>query len=223
VDCCSSGPPASRGKYQPIPDRHLILQDFAFTDAEWDSLHVPVGICFLVLRGVQPMALYPSPMGATEAFIDAATWSALAVRYPILTTMNADVEALLVNRARGAREHFIVPIDVCFSLVGLKRIAEAVLYEGYVLWPYRRSARKNQQRWTFGGVYPRSFCETTRSGDSWRVQTQCLVVGASPRVEVELRFLQVVDRRVAHVETDGSLRCVDSLVVDGERTLAWVS
>ena len=51
VDCCSSGPPAWRGKYQLIPDRHLILQDFAFTDAEWDSLRVPVGIYFLLLRG----------------------------------------------------------------------------------------------------------------------------------------------------------------------------
>ena len=40
-----------------------------------------------------------------------------------------------------------------------KKIAETVLYEGYVLWPYRRSAMKNQQRWTFGGVYPREYSE----------------------------------------------------------------
>ena len=36
----------------------------------------------------------------------------------------------------------------------VRAIADAVLYEGYVLWPYRRSAMKNQRRWTFGGVYP---------------------------------------------------------------------
>ena len=36
----------------------------------------------------------------------------------------------------------------------VRRIADAVLYEGYVLWPYRKSAMKNQRRWTFGGVYP---------------------------------------------------------------------
>ena len=63
----------------------------------------------------------------------------------------------------------------------LEQIAAAVLYEGYVLWPYRRSARKNQQRWTFGGVYPRGFVDGTRSGDAWRVQTQCLVVGDAPQ------------------------------------------
>jgi hypothetical protein len=127
-------PAASRGKYRLIPDRHLILQDFALTDAEWESLHVPVGICFLMLRGGQPMAFYPSPMGATEAFVDSATWSSLAMRYPILTTIDADVEALLVNRARGARDHFIVPIDTCFSLVGLIRLRWRGLSGGSDAW-----------------------------------------------------------------------------------------
>ena len=42
------------------------------------------------------------------------------------------------------------------SVDRVRRIADAVLYEGYVLWPYRRSALKNQRRWTFGGVYPRA-------------------------------------------------------------------
>ena len=36
----------------------------------------------------------------------------------------------------------------------VRAIADAVLYEGYLLWPYRRSALKNQRRWTFGGVFP---------------------------------------------------------------------
>jgi hypothetical protein len=105
----------------------------------------------------------------------------------------------------------------------LESIAAAVLYEGYVLWPYRRSARKNQQRWTFGGIYPRGFVESARSGDRWQVETQCLARGANPVVEVELRFLQVVARRVARVCSDGSLEFVDDLPVgvDGQRILAW--
>lgn len=40
-----------------------------------------------------------------------------------------------------------------------EKVAVAVLYEGYLLWPYRRSARRNQRRWTFGGVYPRAYSE----------------------------------------------------------------
>ncbi len=43
----------------------------------------------------------------------------------------------------------------------LRAIADAVLYEGYILWPYRRSAMKNTQRWTFGGVYPRAGASAT--------------------------------------------------------------
>ena len=103
----------------------------------------------------------------------------------------------------------------------LEQIAAAVLYEGYVLWPYRRSTRKNQQRWTFGGVYPRGFVERAASGDAWRVQAQCLVVGADPRVRLELRFLQVVSRRVARVSAAGELEFVDELTAGDQRILAW--
>ena len=66
-----------------------------------------------------------------------------------------------------------------------------MLYEGYLLWPYRRSALKNQHRWTIGGVYPASYGTDL-------MQTQCLVV-ADPdaTVDVEVRFLHVVTRDVA--------------------------
>jgi hypothetical protein len=68
----------------------------------------------------------------------------------------------------------------------VKKIAEAVLYEGYLLWPYRKSARKNQQRWTFGGVYPRAYSEARGEDDPWIVQTQCLVLGdGEPAVEIK--------------------------------------
>jgi hypothetical protein len=104
---------------------------------------------------------------------------------------------------------------------GLEHIAVAVLYEGYVLWPYRRSARKNQQRWTFGGVYPRGFVESAVSGDRWRVRAECLVTGSDPRVEVELRFLQVVSRHLARTSPEGQWEFVDELTSGGQRILAW--
>jgi hypothetical protein len=78
-----------------------------------------------------------------------------------------------------------------------KKIAEAVLYEGYLLWPYRKSARKNQQRWTFGGVHPRAYSEARGGDDPWIMQTQCLVVGdGESTIEVKVRFLHVVERKV---------------------------
>ena len=117
----------------------------------------------------------------------------------------------------------------------VEKIAAAVLYEGYVLWPYRRSAQKNQRRWTFGGVYPRAFSETAGTNDPWLLQTQCLVAGVSPTVEVKVRFLHVVERKVASLRAVGSgesgvgerrdgaarLEFVDELRVGDERFLAW--
>lgn len=112
----------------------------------------------------------------------------------------------------------------------VEQIAETVLYEGYLLWPYRRSAQKNQQRWTFGGVYPRRY---VRSGDEgpdrlWWMQTECLLrvddgsrLAVTPRVTVKVRFLHVVRRDVLRRLTDGSRVSVNRLQVGSQRYLAW--
>jgi hypothetical protein len=103
-----------------------------------------------------------------------------------------------------------------------KKIAEAVLYEGYLLWPYRKSARKNQQRWTFGGVYPRAYSEARGEDDPWIMQTQCLVLrDGEPAVKIKVRFLHVVERKVNQSNAEGTLEFVDELRVGGERYLSW--
>ena len=92
-------------------------------------------------------------------------------------------------------------------------IADAVLYEGYVLWPYTRSALKNQQRFTWGGVYPRGWPE-----DRSELVVQTLVEGdGKPAVDVRARFLHVVRRQVH----DARGEAVEELTVDGERHLSW--
>jgi hydrogenase maturation protease len=102
----------------------------------------------------------------------------------------------------------------------VRRIADAVLYEGYVLWPYRASALKNQRRWTFGGVYPRAHSEG-RDDDPWLMRTQCLVEGDDETiVDVVVRFLHVVARDVAKHTPDG-LRRVAELRVGEQRHVAW--
>ena len=102
----------------------------------------------------------------------------------------------------------------------VRAIADAVLYEGYILWPYRRSALKNQRRWTFGGVYPRGHSER-HPDDPWTMRTECLLAGPpEATLEVRVRFLQVVGRRVGRAVGDG-LELVDELDVAGERHVAW--
>jgi hypothetical protein len=69
------------------------------------------------------------------------------------------------------------------------KIADAVLYEGYLLYPYRPSSVKNRQRWTFGGLYPPSFAERAREASGF--EAQLLVIGAEAVVSIEVRFLHL--------------------------------
>jgi hypothetical protein len=103
----------------------------------------------------------------------------------------------------------------------IRRLADTVLYEGYILWPYRRSATKNQRRWTFGGIYPKRHSTHGGSGDPWTMQTQCLLAAdAGATVDVRVRFLHVVGRSVARHTPDG-LESVDELRVGDRRHVSW--
>src|SRR5207244_1272395 len=79
------------------------------------------------------------------------------------------------------------------------QIARAVLYEGYLLYPYR-PAVKNCQRWTFGGLYPASCCRDQKGADSWFMQTECLVRGdRQTAIQVKVRFLHLMARLVGEM------------------------
>lgn len=102
------------------------------------------------------------------------------------------------------------------------QIVRAVLYEGYILYPYRPSV-KNRQRWTFGGLMPRAYCEAQRSGDAWTAATECLLTGGAgsnrglrdAALDVKLGFLQPTDRQVGQLSTP-----VETWPADGEPS--WV-
>lgn len=75
-------------------------------------------------------------------------------------------------------------------------ITQSVLYEGYILWPYSRSALKNQRRWTFGGVYPQAWSRA-HPDDVSVIRTECLLEAESPiDLSVTVRFLHVVERMI---------------------------
>ena len=127
---------ASEGRYRLIPDRHLFLEDFEMSDAQWDSLRIPVDMAFFFYStpAGRVVAFYPSPMGPTESLLKLSAWEELERCNPVLGGMDRDVEALLVNRVRGAREHFLVPMDECYSLVGLIRMRWRGLSGGRGVW-----------------------------------------------------------------------------------------
>lgn len=100
-------------------------------------------------------------------------------------------------------------------------IADTVLYEGYVLYPYRASALKNHFRWQFGTVAPRSYVET-RPDEEWWSQVECLIEpGADTRVSVRVRFLQLQTRTIQEKAPAGAWRPVDRLVMDGLELVPW--
>jgi hypothetical protein len=82
-------------------------------------------------------------------------------------------------------------------------IANAVLYEGYLLYPYRASAIKNQQRWNFGVLYPREYAEQQSGADAWKMQTECLVTASAlAMLQVRVRFLQLTAEGAMEHELD---------------------
>src|SRR5579862_7039734 len=88
-------------------------------------------------------------------------------------------------------------------LAAAKQVADAVLYEGYVLYPYRASARKNQLRWQFGVLAPEAFVAAGASGEMASMQTEMIVeAGAHPRLHLRLRGLQVQTRQIEQRDLD---------------------
>lgn len=80
----------------------------------------------------------------------------------------------------------------------VREIANAVLYEGYLLYPYRLSAIKNRRRWTFGVVYPREYSEAGGGIEPCMMQTECLVKGkADTSLDIMVRFLHLLVRSSA--------------------------
>jgi hypothetical protein len=103
-----------------------------------------------------------------------------------------------------------------------RKVADAVLYEGYLLYPYRASAAKNQARWQFGVLMPRLWSEAGPE-EPWSTQTECLLEpDESTTLHVLVRFLHVQAKTVEAVDIGaGTFQEVASLQVDGSELLPW--
>jgi hypothetical protein len=127
---------AGGGHYRLVPDRCLRIADFDLDAAEWTSLDIPVGLAFIFHSSAaeRPVAFYPGPMGATESALTLATWDGIVERNPVIEGMQTDVEALLVNRARGEHAHWLVGVDKCYELAGLIRTGWRGFTGGEEVW-----------------------------------------------------------------------------------------
>ena len=114
---------AGGGHLRLLPTRRRRLDDFVLDDSRWDRLRIPVDMAFFFrnTEAERVSAFYPSPAGPTESLLELEAWSELEADNPVLTELEPDVEALLISRARKMREHWLVPIDDCYELVGVIR------------------------------------------------------------------------------------------------------
>ena len=127
-------------RFRLVPRGARRLVDFRLTDAEWDSLLIPINLAFFVKAGDSRVsAFYPSPAGATESLLPLETWNRIAETNPAVGILEPEAEALLVNRVGHARqtaaaEYYIAPIDACYRLVGLIRLHWHGLSGGEEVW-----------------------------------------------------------------------------------------
>lgn len=130
-----------RSKYKRVSRRSQFLPDFVMTDAQWESLILPINLAFFFHSSIEErtIALYPSPAGAVESLLTLDSWSAIVDANPVLSRLQPDVEALLVDRVNrtgktDSAEYYIAPIDVCYKLVGLIRANWKGLSGGAEVW-----------------------------------------------------------------------------------------
>jgi Family of unknown function (DUF5947) len=134
---------AGRRRLRAVPDRPRRQRQFAFTQAQWDELAIPVELVFLLQQSdpvdvagpASLVACYPSPAGATESELDLSAWTALTADNPVLADVEPDVEAVLIRR--NGSENFtglVVPIDACYELVGIVRQHWAGFQGGAEVW-----------------------------------------------------------------------------------------
>jgi hypothetical protein len=103
-----------------------------------------------------------------------------------------------------------------------RKVADAILYEGYLLYPYRQSSQKNKVRFQFGVLMPPAYraiddCEPSAS------QTECLIECADDaEIRILVRFLQLQRRSVYGISPEtGALHQVGTLYVDGSEFTGW--
>ena len=107
-------------------------------------------------------------------------------------------------------------------LAHARQVADAVLYEGYLLYPYHQAAPKNQVRFQFGVLMPPGYAQVDPHEPAVQ-QTECLLeCPDSAQVRVLARFLQLQDRTVQGVSPDtGELEDVGALYVAGTEYTSW--
>jgi hypothetical protein len=127
---------AGGGRYRGVGEDVRRVADPQVTESQWDALRIPVDLVFFFRQsGIEHLlAFYPGPGGATESLLDLAAWDDLVADHPVLGTTMEDVEAVLLRRLGDGFACYLVPIDLCYELVGVVRASWTGLGGGTEVW-----------------------------------------------------------------------------------------
>ncbi|MEU2260816.1 DUF5947 family protein [Streptomyces sp. NPDC019645] len=117
-------PGSSQGRFRAVPSRHLTDPGHRVDDTTWELLRIPVSVAFFFHNSAlgRPVALYPSPAGATESEPEPSSWETVLAATELAGMLEPDVEALLLRRSGGSTECHLVPVDTAYELVGRMRL-----------------------------------------------------------------------------------------------------
>ncbi len=112
------------------------IVDFSLSDWDWEAMQLPIDLAFFFRSTTdgKVVALYPGPAGAMASAMSEDAWTRLVAANPMLETLAPDVEALLINRTKGARRYYRVSIDRCYALVGVIRTSWKGISGGVEGW-----------------------------------------------------------------------------------------
>ena len=163
------GGTAGRTRYRLVPRRYRSLDRALLEGGLWEALELPVDVAFMFFSSSahRPVAFYPGPMGTTESSLPLPAWEEIVARAPELATLEPDVEAVLVRRARGARDYMIVPVDECYRLAGAMRVTWQGISGGDAMRAavdafFRRLAHRDEARGARARSHSRTETRDTR-------------------------------------------------------------
>jgi len=102
-----------------------------------------------------------------------------------------------------------------------EKIAAAILYEGYILYPYRPTAIKNRQRWNFGTLYPHVYADAQNPRETFYLQAECILIpDEDAAIDIRISFLQLVSQDRT-LKSRGNQTGSITLAALTDPTLAW--
>ena len=127
---------AGGGRYRGVGEEVRRVADPDLDESRWEALGIPVDVAFFFTQtgAEHVLAFYPGPAGATESLLDLRAWEDVVRGNPVLGSLEPDVEAALLRKQDEELACYVVPIDVCYELVGVVRRTWTGLGGGPEVW-----------------------------------------------------------------------------------------